>query len=85
MIALVVLLIAGAQVNSVCTAGPVLPTVLPVFIACLLLAALLAWLLAPLMRLRFDAGCASAFSLGARNSFVVLPFALALPTGWKKS
>jgi ACR3 family arsenite transporter len=30
-----------------------------------------------------DAGRTLAFSLGTRNSFVVLPFALALPAGWE--
>lgn len=39
--------------------------------------------LSPILRLRFDAGRALAFSLGTRNSFIVLPFALALPAGWE--
>ncbi len=38
-----------------------------------------------MLRLRFDAGRALAFSLGTRNSFVVLPFALALPVGWQST
>lgn len=37
------------------------------------------------MRPRFDAGRALAFSLGTRNSFIVLPFALALPAGWEST
>ena len=40
-------------------------------------------LLVAFFRQRFMQGRALAFSLGTRNSFVVLPFALALPTGWE--
>jgi ACR3 family arsenite transporter len=83
LLAVVVFLIAGAQVGTVLDAGPLLLTVLPVFVAFLLGAALLARLLAALMRLPSASGRTLAFSLGTRNSFVVLPFALALPAGWE--
>lgn len=48
----------------------------------LLLAALSAKGLATLMWFPPDQGRTLAFSLGTRNSFIVLPFALALPSGW---
>lgn len=83
LLAMVVFLIAGAQVATVLDAGPVLLTVLPVFVSFLLVAAWLAWGLAYWLRLPTDAGRTLAFSLGTRNSFVVLPFALALPAGWE--
>jgi ACR3 family arsenite efflux pump ArsB len=83
LLALVVFLIAGAQVGAVRAAGPVLLTVLPVFVGFLLVAALLARGLAQWLRLPVDTGRTLAFSLGTRNSFVVLPFALALPAGWE--
>lgn len=83
LLALVVFLIAGAQVGTVQGAGPVLLTVLPVFVGFLFVAALLALGLARWLRLPLDAGRTLAFSLGTRNSFVVLPFALALPAGWE--
>jgi ACR3 family arsenite transporter len=83
LLALVVFLIAAAQVGAVRTAGAVLLTVTPVFVGYLLLAALLAKLLARAFKLPVDAGRALAYSLGTRNSFVVLPFALALPAGWE--
>jgi ACR3 family arsenite efflux pump ArsB len=83
LLALVVFLIAGAQVGTVRDAGPVLMTVLPVFLGFLLIAALLARGLAQWLKLPVDAGRTLAFSLGTRNSFVVLPFALALPAGWE--
>ncbi len=83
LLAIVVFLIAGAQVGTVLDAGPVLLTVLPVFVGFLLVAAGLALGLARWLRLPLDAGRTLAFSLGTRNSFVVLPFALALPAGWE--
>lgn len=83
LLALVVFLIAGAQVGTVLGAGPVLLRVLPVFVGFLLAAALLALGLTRWLRLPTDAGRTLAFSLGTRNSFVVLPFALALPAGWE--
>jgi len=83
LLAVVVFLIAGAQVGAVRNAGPVLLTVLPVFAGFLLAAALIARLLTRMLRLPMDSGRTLAFSLGTRNSFVVLPFALALPAGWE--
>lgn len=83
LLAVVIFLIAGAQVGTVLTAGPVLWTVLPIFLAFLFAAALLAHGLAQWLRLPIEAGRTLAFSLGTRNSFVVLPFALALPAGWE--
>jgi len=83
LLAVVVFLIAGAQVGTVRHAGPVLLTVLPVFAGFLLAAALIARLLTWVLRLPMDAGRTLAFSLGTRNSFVVLPFALVLPAGWE--
>lgn len=83
LLALVVFMIAGAQVNTVVTAGPVLLAVLPLFVGFLLGAALLARGLTCWLRLPLDAGRTLAFSMGTRNSFVVLPLALALPAGWE--
>jgi ACR3 family arsenite efflux pump ArsB len=57
--------------------------VVPLFVAFLLLAALAAKALAHAFRLPQAQGRTLAFSLGTRNSFVVLPFALALPAGWE--
>lgn len=83
LLAIVVFLIAGAQVGTVLDAGSVLLTVLPVFVGFLLVAALLALGLTRWLKLPTDQGRTLAFSLGTRNSFVVLPFALALPAGWE--
>jgi len=83
LLAVVVFLIAATQIGTVHHAVSLLLTVLPVFVSFLLAAALIARLLARMLRLPMDSGRTLAFSLGTRNSFVVLPFALALPTGWE--
>lgn len=84
LLAVVVFLIAGAQVSIVLDAGSLLLlTVLPLFVGFLLAAALLARVLMYVLRLPIAAGRTLAFSLGTRNSFVVLPFSLALPAGWE--
>ena len=83
LLALVVFLIAGAQVDAVRTMGRTVLAALPAFVAFLLAAALAARALAAAFALPPSAGRTLAFSLGTRNSFVVLPFALALPAGWE--
>ena len=83
LLALVVFLIAGAQVGAVRDALGLMPVIVPLFVVFLLLAALVAKGLARLMRLPTDQGRMLAFSLGTRNAFVVLPFALTLPAGWE--
>jgi arsenite transporter len=83
LLALVVFLIAGAQVGVVREAVGLLTYVVPVYVAFLLLAAPIAWGLTRIVSLPVDQGRTVAFSLGTRNSFVVLPLALALPAGWE--
>ncbi len=83
LLAAVVFLIAGAQVGTVISAGPALLSVLPVFITFLLLAALMARGLTCWLQLPMETGRTLAFTMGTRNSFVVLPLALALPAGWE--
>ena len=83
LLALVVFLIAAAQVQAVRESLGILPLLVPLFTVFLLLAALLAKALAKLLRLSTEQGRTLAFSMGTRNSFVVLPFALTLPTGWE--
>ena len=83
LLAIVVFLIASAQVTTVLGALHLLPVVAPVFATFLLLVVLLAWLLAYQFGLPAIQGRTLAYSLGTRNSFVVLPFALTLPAGWE--
>jgi len=83
LLALVVCLIAGAQVGAVRSALGELAAVLPLFATYLVLAALLAKAMALFMQLPPAQGRSLAFSMGTRNSFLVLPLALALPGGWE--
>ncbi|MDM7456289.1 MAG: arsenic resistance protein [Tepidimonas sp.] len=83
LLAVVVFLIAGAQAHAAWDALGYLTGMVPVFVAFLLLGGAIAKALARLMRLPRDQGRTLAFSLGTRNSFVVLPFALTLPAGWE--
>lgn len=83
LLGLVLLLIAAVHVGAARSALELLPVLLPVFIGFLVLAALLAKGLALLLQLPREQGRTLAFSMGTRNSFVMLPFAVALPAGWE--
>ncbi|TSE26895.1 bass: bile acid transporter [Tepidimonas sediminis] len=83
LLALVVGLIACAQVAAVGRAWDAVAATLPLFALYLVGALALAWGLARAHGLPPAQGRTLAFSLGTRNSFVVLPLALALPPGWE--
>ncbi len=83
LLAAVVFLIAASQVGVVMESLPVLGQVLLVFVLFLTAAGVFARILALLFGRGPLEGRALAFSLGTRNSFVVLPFALALPHPWE--
>lgn len=83
LLALVLLIIASTQVGMLPEAMPTLLSVLPAFLLFLLGAALLARLLSHCLQLPAASGRTLAFSFGTRNSFLVLPLALALPAGWE--
>lgn len=79
LLALVVFVIAATQVGVVSGSLGVFGSLFMVFVAFLIAAALLARVVARVLRLPTGQGRVLAFSLGTRNSFVVLPLALALP------
>ncbi|MFY0989987.1 bile acid:sodium symporter [Halomonas sp. C05BenzN] len=83
LLALVLFAVAAGQVETVTGSLGLLGWLLPVFLGFLVAAALLAWLLARAFRLPVAQGRVLAFSFGSRNSFVVLPLALALPAGFE--
>lgn len=83
LLALVVFLIAASQVQTVTASLPVLPQVAGVFVGFLLLALFAGLGLARAFRLTPRSGRVLVFSLGTRNSFVMLPLALALPQEWR--
>ncbi|PRZ14216.1 bile acid:sodium symporter [Nesterenkonia sandarakina] len=83
LLAVVVLLVAVAQVGSVLAGAQLLPVVLGVVVLFLGISLLLSRSLAGVARLDPAQGRTLAFSMGTRNSFIVLPLALALPAGWE--
>ncbi|MGY6409796.1 MAG: arsenic resistance protein [Alkalilacustris sp.] len=82
LLAVVVCLIAASQVAAVQTAAPVLAQVAGVFVTYLIAAACLGAALGRLAGLPAAGQRTLIFSLGTRNSFVVLPLALALGPDW---
>lgn len=81
LLAFVLFLIAASQVGAVVGSLEVFPLLLGVFAGYLVLAVTLGLLLARLARLPLAASRTVVFSVSTRNSFVVLPIALALPEG----
>ncbi len=85
LLGVVVFLIAASQVQAVLQALPVLGQVLVVFVAFLIAAAFIGVLLRRALHLPMGSARALIFSLGTRNSFVVLPLSLALAAQWQTS
>lgn len=79
LLALVVFVIAASQVTAVTGLTGVLMQVLPIFVTFLVFAAYVGKTLGKLFRLPAPSARTLAFSFGTRNSFVMLPLALALP------
>lgn len=81
-LALVVFLIAASQITLVMATGGILWVLLAIFTLYLVAAALVGKVLFRFFDLPGPRGRTLAFSFGTRNSFVVLPFAIALPDVW---
>ncbi|WP_191082794.1 arsenic resistance protein [Roseococcus microcysteis] len=82
LLGVVVFLIAASQLEAVMSSLPIMGQVLGVFVAFLIVALLIGLALGRVFRLPVPATRTLIFSLGTRNSFVVLPLALALPPVW---
>jgi arsenite transporter len=83
LLAVVVFSIAATQVGIVMDSVSLLGHLLLIFGAFLVIAALISHGLALMFSLPPEQGRVLAFSLGSRNSFVVLPLALALPSSFE--
>lgn len=83
LLALVVFLLAASQVGLVLDSTGVLVRLVAAYILFLLGAGCVGLALGSVLRLDAGAKTATTFSLATRNSFVVLPFALALPVGFE--
>lgn len=83
LLALVVFLIAGSQVSLVIDNGALLWSALVVFVLYLVAAAIIGKGLSELFGFTPTISRTITFSLGTRNSFVMLPLALSLPEPWR--
>lgn len=83
LLGLVIFFVAAAHVSEVGDNLEVLPIVAGVSVAFLAINLAISKVLASIARLPTAQGRALAFSMGTRNSFIVLPFALSLPAGWE--
>ncbi|MCL4190321.1 MAG: hypothetical protein KJZ87_01145 [Thermoguttaceae bacterium] len=83
LLAVTVLVIAASQMQQVLDHARQLTLVTLIFVAYVALAAFVGRLTVWLFLLPPRAGRGIIFSTGTRNSFVVLPLALALPPEWK--
>jgi arsenite transporter len=83
LLAFTLFLVAASQFRLLGEAAGPLGWAAVVFVLYLVLAAPLARLMSGVFGLATKAGRTLAFNLGTRNSFVVLPLALALPAGWE--
>ena len=83
LLAAVIFIITTSQVGVVIDSVDLLGNLLLIFVLFLVIAAGVAKLLSRLFQLSSSQGRVLAFSFGTRNSFVMLPLALALPTGYE--
>lgn len=83
LLALVLFLVTTSQRNVVSDTLTSLGWAAVVFALYLIIAPLLARLIALVFQIKPEAGRTLAFNVSTRNSFVVLPLALALPAGWE--
>ncbi|MFN4002055.1 arsenic resistance protein [Microcella sp.] len=79
LLAIVLFLIATSQVGAILGALPLLPWLTTIFVGYLVAAVIIALVTSRLLRLEPQVTRTVVFSTSTRNSFVVLPIALALP------
>lgn len=82
LLTVVLFIISMRQVSQIDSAGPLIWPLMILFPAYLLAAALVGKALRRVFRLPVATGRTVIFSLGTRNSFVVLPLALSMPEAW---
>ncbi|OUZ09174.1 bile acid:sodium symporter [Aeromicrobium sp. PE09-221] len=83
LLAVVITLVAAAHAGAALEALSLFPIVFAVAVGYLAVGLAVAVVAGRVARLPVREGRTLAFSLGTRNSFLVLPFALALPPGWE--
>lgn len=83
LLGIVIFLVAASHAAQAYAALNLLPVVAGIAAGYLLLSLIIARGASAAMRLSVVQGRTLAFTFGTRNSFIVLPFALALPAGWE--
>ena len=83
LLSVVVFLVAAIHVSPASDSLELLPVVAGITVAFLASGLILAKALTRIASLSAFQGRTLAFTFGTRNSFIVLPFALALPAGWE--
>lgn len=83
LLAVVILFVAASHIVPMQENLGLLPWVGLAVGLFLISALLIAKIIAAVLRLPIEQGRTLSFSLGSRNSFIVLPFALSLPAGWE--
>jgi len=82
LLTVVLFIISMTQVSQIDSTGSLIWPLMILFPAYLLAAALVGKALRRVFRLPVETGRTVIFSLGTRNSFVVLPLALSMPEAW---
>ena len=82
LLTVVLFIITMTQVSQIDSAGPLIWPLMILFPTYLLAAALVGKALRLVFRLPMETGRTVIFSLGTRNSFMVLPLALSIPEAW---
>lgn len=82
LLALVLFLIAASQVEAVVDSLPVMGSIFIACVAFMIGATICGLVIGRLFKLPIPQARTLVFTLTTRNSFVVLPFALALPSTW---
>ncbi len=80
--ALVLIVVVASQIGKVYSDFDVIVRVMPIYILFLIIMPVVSRLIGLTFKLDTGAGRALIFSMGTRNSLVVLPLALALPASW---
>lgn len=82
LMAAVLFTVVAAQIGKVYNDLSIIITVIPIYVLYLIITPFISKVIVSLFSLVPQAGRALAFSIGTRNSLVVLPLALALPGEW---
>lgn len=82
LMALVLMTVMASQIGKAYSDFEIIAGVIPIYVLFLLITPIVSQIIARAFKLDKRAGRALIFSVGTRNSLVVLPLAFSLPEGW---